>query len=300
MCPTISTIEPHFRTIDGLSIRFAESQSRGDDALLLCPWPESLFAFEQMWGRLAEQAHLVAIDLPGFGHSERRNPLMSPKAMGGFIARAADAFELEEPHVVGPDIGTGALLFGAALQPERWRSLVVGGGAAAFPLQLGPPLTDWIRAPDVDELKKVDPRQLVAGALSAMERYDIPPDIREDYLSAYEGDRFVESMRLYAPTQRTSRFCATSCLRWRRPCRSSPAEMTLPYRGSMLSFSTTEPRTASWTSSMPDTLFGKTQPTSTRLSLPAGGTVASPPWVLPNRPHRAHRQGERHGSRRGY
>ncbi len=190
-----STIEPHFRTIDGLSIRFAESQSRGDDALLLCPWPESLFAFDQMWGRLAEQAHLVAIDLPGFGHSERRNALLSPKAMGEFIARAADAFELEEPHVVGPDIGTGALLLGAALQPERWRSLVVGGGAAAYPLQLGPPLTEWVGAPDVEELKKVDPRQLVAGALSAMEHYEIPPDIREDYLSAYEGDRFVESMR---------------------------------------------------------------------------------------------------------
>ena len=190
-----STIEPHFRTIDRLSIRFAETQGRGDDALLLCPWPESLFAFEQMWGRLAEQAHLVAIDLPGFGHSERRNALLSPKSMGEFIARAADAFELEEPHVVGPDIGTGALLFGAALQPERWRSLVVGGGAAAFPLQLGPPLTDWIGAPDVEDLKEVDPRQLVAGALSAMERYEIPPDIREDYLSAYEGDRFVESMR---------------------------------------------------------------------------------------------------------
>ena len=44
-----ATIETQFRMIDGLSIRFAESASRGDDALLLCPWPESLFAFDQMW-----------------------------------------------------------------------------------------------------------------------------------------------------------------------------------------------------------------------------------------------------------
>ena len=44
-----ATIETQFRMIDGLSIRFAESESRGDDALLLCPWPESLFAFDQMW-----------------------------------------------------------------------------------------------------------------------------------------------------------------------------------------------------------------------------------------------------------
>jgi pimeloyl-ACP methyl ester carboxylesterase len=123
-----ATIETHFRTIDALFIRFAESEKQGDDALLLCPWPESLFLFDRMWGRLAEQTHLVAIDLPGFGHSERRNALLSPRAMGEFVVRAADAFGLEEPHVVGPDIGTGALLFAAALQPGHCRSLVVGVG----------------------------------------------------------------------------------------------------------------------------------------------------------------------------
>ena len=66
------TIQPQFRTVDGLSIRLAESEERGDHALLLSPWPESLFAFEPTWARLAEHAHLLAVDLPGFGHSERR------------------------------------------------------------------------------------------------------------------------------------------------------------------------------------------------------------------------------------
>ncbi|MDT5320498.1 MAG: hypothetical protein QOD88_3020, partial [Mycobacterium sp.] len=64
-------IEPEFRTIDGLAIRFAESENRHDHALLLSPWPESLFAFEPTWERLAVHTHLVAIDLPGFGHSQR-------------------------------------------------------------------------------------------------------------------------------------------------------------------------------------------------------------------------------------
>ena len=58
-------IETRFRTIDGLSIRFAESEDRDDHALLLSPWPESLLAFEPTWARLAEHTHLVAIDLPG-------------------------------------------------------------------------------------------------------------------------------------------------------------------------------------------------------------------------------------------
>lgn len=101
------SIQTQFRTIDGLSIRYAESEDLNDHALLLSPWPESLYAFEPTWLPLAEHAHLVAVDLPGFGHSQRSDPLLSPRAMGEFVARLSDAFGLENPHVVGPDIGTG-------------------------------------------------------------------------------------------------------------------------------------------------------------------------------------------------
>src|SRR5262245_23885733 len=101
-------IHPQTTTIDGLSIRFAEGGTGPRQAMLLNPWPESIFAFEQMWPRLAEQAQLVAIDLPGFGRSDRREALMSPKAMGEFIVRIADTFGLNRPHVVAPDIGTSA------------------------------------------------------------------------------------------------------------------------------------------------------------------------------------------------
>jgi pimeloyl-ACP methyl ester carboxylesterase len=188
-------IEPRFRTIDGLSIRFAESEQRDDHALLLSPWPESLLAFDPTWTRLAEHTHLVAVDLPGFGHSQRSNALLSPRAMGDFVIRLADAFGLENPHVVGPDIGTGASLFAAALHPGRLRSLVVGSGGSAFPLQLGGVLKDWVEAPDLDGYRSADPREIVSGALTDIERYVLPDFIREDYLFSYDGDRFVESMR---------------------------------------------------------------------------------------------------------
>jgi pimeloyl-ACP methyl ester carboxylesterase len=188
-------IEPKFRTIDGLSVRYAQSEDRDDHALLLSPWPESLYAFEPTWLALAEHTHLVAVDLPGFGRSQRSDALLSPRAMGEFVARLADAFGLEDPHVVGPDIATGAALFAAAVYPGRLRSLVVGSGGAAFPLQLGSRLKDWVEAPDVERYHDADPRQIVAGALTGIERYELPDHVREDYLSSYEGDRFVESMR---------------------------------------------------------------------------------------------------------
>jgi pimeloyl-ACP methyl ester carboxylesterase len=190
-----TSIEPQFRTIDGLKIRFAESEQKDDHALLLSPWPESLHAFDQMWHRLAEHAHLVVVDLPGFGHSERRDSLLAPRAMGEFVIRLADEFGLENPHTVGPDIGTGALLFAAADNPGRQRSIVVGSGGASFPLELGGILNDWVVAPDIEGYRAADPREIVSAAVSGIERYELPDSVREDYLSAYEGDRFVESMR---------------------------------------------------------------------------------------------------------
>jgi pimeloyl-ACP methyl ester carboxylesterase len=192
-----TSIQPQFRTVDGLSIRYAESEDpgRGVHALLLSPWPESLYSFEPAWSRLAEHAHLVAVDLPGFGHSERRDALMSPRAMGEFVVRLADAFGLEQPHVVGPDIGTSAALFAAALRPGRLRSLVVGSGGAAVPLQLGGLLKEWVEAPDLEPYRRLDGRQIVTAAIGKLERYTPTDAAREDYLSSYEGERLAESMR---------------------------------------------------------------------------------------------------------
>jgi len=189
------SIRPQTRTIDGLSIRFAESEERDDHALLLSPWPESLYCYEPTWSRLAEHTHLVAIDLPGFGQSERRNDLMSPRAMGEFVVQAADEFGLDQPHLVGPDVGTGASLFAAALHPGRFKSLVVGTGGTAVPLQLGDPLKEWVEAPSLEPYRKIDGREVVKFAMTTLERYTPTAGAREDYLASYAGERFAESMR---------------------------------------------------------------------------------------------------------
>lgn len=189
------SIRPQVRSIDGLSIRYAESEPRKDHALLLSPWPESIYCYQPTWARLSERTHLVAMDLPGFGQSERRDSLMSPKAMGEFIVRAADAFGMEQPHLVGPDVGTAASLFAAALHPGRFRSLVVGTGGAAVPLQLGDPLKEWVEAPSLEPYRKIDGRQIVTAAIGTLEHYTPSVVAREDYLASFEGERFAESMR---------------------------------------------------------------------------------------------------------
>jgi hypothetical protein len=57
---TGSPIKTEVKMIDCLSIRYAESEPRDVSAILLSPWPESLYTFEQMWSRLAGEPRRVA------------------------------------------------------------------------------------------------------------------------------------------------------------------------------------------------------------------------------------------------
>jgi pimeloyl-ACP methyl ester carboxylesterase len=190
-----ASIKPKFRTIDGLNIRCADAGGSHDSTLLLTsPWPESLYAFTPMWATLAERARVFAVDLPGFGASERREGLLSPRAMGGFLARLVAEVGLDRPHLVAPDVGTSAALFAAGTHPERFASVTVGMGGAAIPLELGEPLRSWVLDPDLDKYRRIDPHVIVEAALGTIAG-GVADDVRADYLACYGGDRFVESMR---------------------------------------------------------------------------------------------------------
>jgi pimeloyl-ACP methyl ester carboxylesterase len=190
-----TSIRPQFRTLDGLRIRYADSGGSHEPVILLTsPWPESLYAFAPMWATLAEHARLFAVDLPGFGASEGRDELLSPRAMGGFLVRLVAEAELGVPHIVAPDVGTSAALFAAAEHPERFATVVVGSGGTAIPLDLGEPLRSRVLAPDLDEYRRMDPRATVSASIDKIEG-GVPDEIRADYLDSYDGDRYVESMR---------------------------------------------------------------------------------------------------------
>jgi pimeloyl-ACP methyl ester carboxylesterase len=153
-----------------------------------------VYAFAPMWASLSEHARLFAVDLPGFGASERRDDLLSPRAMGEFLAQLIAEADLGRAHIVAPDVGTAAALFAAAVSPERLASVVVGTGGAAVPIQLGEPLASWVLDPDLDKYRRMDPRLIVNTAVDTIAG-GVPDDIRADYLACYDGDRFAESMR---------------------------------------------------------------------------------------------------------
>jgi pimeloyl-ACP methyl ester carboxylesterase len=187
--------EPQFTLYDGLRVRYVSSaKPSAESVLLLSPWPESIYAFIRMWPQLSEQFSLTAVDLPGFGQSDGRADLMSPRRMGEFVVDIAAELGLGQPHAVGPDVGTGALLFAAATYPRAFRSLTVGAGAATFPLHVDGVLKTFIDAPSVEDFRGADPGAIIRGAITSIRNYDVPDEVRDDYLESYSGERFVDSI----------------------------------------------------------------------------------------------------------
>src|SRR3954470_23165756 len=192
----VSPITTYFRVCDGVRVRFADTRADSDViVLLLAPWTESVWAFRRIWDSVSAVGRVVAIDLPGFGHSDGRPELIAPDTCGAFLAHVIDEWGLGAPHVVGPDVGTAAALFLAAKAPELVTSLTVGGGAVRFPIEAGGALKDIIEAPSLDAVRGLDARTNIGFAVEAAAASESEPEVHEDYVSAYDLGRFAEPAR---------------------------------------------------------------------------------------------------------
>ncbi len=166
-----SPIITYFRVCDGVRVRYADTKADSKTTLLLlAPWPETLWAFRRIWGRVADAGRVVAIELPGFGHSDGRAELIAPDAAGAFLARLIEEWGLGAPHVVG-------------------------GGAVRFPIEAGGALAKIIAAPSLDVVRELDARTNIGAAVESGASSAEEPEVHEDYVSAYDLGRFAESAR---------------------------------------------------------------------------------------------------------
>jgi pimeloyl-ACP methyl ester carboxylesterase len=126
-------------TIEGRRVHFAAIGS-GDGAPILLI--HGLGGRWQNWleniPRLAAQRRVVAVDLPGFGHSQLPLEPISITGYARVLDRACDLLELDAAIVVGNSLG-GAVATELALRhPARVRRLVLVAPAGLEPGQLSP------------------------------------------------------------------------------------------------------------------------------------------------------------------
>ena len=126
------TIPTEIRTIAGRNIRLAEAgPADAPLVVLLSPFPESILSFAGCWEALTEKCRVIAIDLPGFGASEGDRKDMSPSAQGAHLAAIFDELDLQNIHLVAPDVGMAAALAYVLNHKHRVTSLAVGHGLGA-------------------------------------------------------------------------------------------------------------------------------------------------------------------------
>jgi pimeloyl-ACP methyl ester carboxylesterase len=92
--------------VDGGVLHAVEGGPKPAPAMVfLHGWPQCWAAFERLMQRLAPDAHVVAIDLPGVGGSTTPPRANDKRTLAGDVQRAIAALDLRDVTLVGHDVG---------------------------------------------------------------------------------------------------------------------------------------------------------------------------------------------------
>lgn len=116
-------LEARFETITGHRLRFVRAGA-GPPVVLVHGFASSLYTWKDVLPILVETHDVVALDLPGFGGSERP-PDLSVEEFPAAVLGLMDVLGFEEAALVGHSMGGGVVVVVAARWPERVSALVL-------------------------------------------------------------------------------------------------------------------------------------------------------------------------------
>jgi len=186
----IKHIKPEFMELNGIKVRYAKGGNPdGPTLLMLSPLPQSIVAFDQIWPLLESKYKLVALDLPGFGHSEGGMDYMTFKAQGEFIEAFVKHTGIKNPHVIGPDVGLPAAMYYAIHCDNDIASLIIGDGPAILDTQVGSVISKMINSAFFRTLFPLvgSGAFLEAADLLCWLRHTPSDEEMSDYVESYRG-----------------------------------------------------------------------------------------------------------------
>ena len=109
-----------------------EQAGSGEPVVLLHGFGGSVYSWRKIVPALAASHQVVAIDLNGFGYTQRpRRPESYTRAgQGQLVLAVMDALGIDRAHVMGHSYGGGLALYLAFRHPERFRSMVLVDSSA--------------------------------------------------------------------------------------------------------------------------------------------------------------------------
>lgn len=104
---------------DGVRLHAVEGgQSTGPTVVLLAGFPQTWWAWRKAMPRLAERFHVIAMDLPGQGHSDRPHDSYDTHTVASRVQAAVTALNVPKCWLVAHDIGAW-VAFSLALEHEE-------------------------------------------------------------------------------------------------------------------------------------------------------------------------------------
>lgn len=109
-----------------------EQAGAGEPVVLLHGFGGSTYAWRKVMPGLAASFRVIAIDLNGFGYTQRPKGLESYTREGqaDLVLRVMDSLGIDKAHLAGHSYGGGISIWIASRHPERLRSLVLVDSSA--------------------------------------------------------------------------------------------------------------------------------------------------------------------------
>jgi pimeloyl-ACP methyl ester carboxylesterase len=120
-----------------------------ETVLLVHGYGSSSASYAPVMDALAKHLRVLAIDLPGFGKSDRREGDYSPDALADVLADVLTQKGVQRAHVVGHSWGSSVVLAFARRHPDRLDKLVIISGWIYDEQLL--PIMRWARVPGLGE-----------------------------------------------------------------------------------------------------------------------------------------------------
>ncbi|MDE1460914.1 alpha/beta fold hydrolase [Spartinivicinus poritis] len=146
---------PQFISVGKYKIRYTHKEKPlAPTLLLLNGLPQSIRMWESSIEAFSDNFDVLAFDIPGFGLSRANEADMSPSNLSEVIIQVMDHFNIEQAHLVGPDVGVPIALTAVINHPQRFLSLNIFDGPGSYPPKLSPILMAVIKSRFVRWLAK--------------------------------------------------------------------------------------------------------------------------------------------------